>query len=66
MNVDATYSVKSCNFDWHAPIPANTYLHALSIARARGWEARIECRGELVAVWSPLYGTKIYNRELAS
>lgn len=59
------FTVQSCNFSWHQPVPASTYTDALSTARQRGWEARIECNGELVAVWSPLYGTKVYNRELA-
>jgi hypothetical protein len=65
------YTVQSCNFSWHAPVPAATYAEALALAKERGWEARIEyhhaprCARELVAVWSPLYGTKIYSRSLA-
>lgn len=59
------YTVQSCNFDWHQPVPAATYTEALTVAKARGWEARIEHAGELVAVWSPLYGVKVYKRALA-
>ena len=62
---NAEFTVRSCNFSWHEPASAASYSEALSAARARGWEARIESNGVLVAVWSPLYGTKIYNRELA-
>lgn len=62
----AQYTVQSCNFSWHEPVPAASYEEALAIARKRGWEARVELAGELVAVWSPLYGVKVYARHLAS
>ena len=60
------YTVQSCNFNWHQPVPAATYAEALATAKQRGWEARIKCDGELVAVWSPLYGTQVYNRSKAA
>lgn len=60
------YSVVSANFSWHAPVPATSYADALRIAKARGFEARIEFDGELVATWSPLYGTHPYKRELCA
>lgn len=59
------FKVVSCNFSWHAPIAAPTYAEALAVAKSRGFEARIESADTLVAVWSPLYGTKVYNRALA-
>jgi hypothetical protein len=62
----AGYSVKSCNFDWHDAVPCASYSDAIATAKSRGWEARIEHDGALVAVWSPLYGTRVYDRALAA
>jgi len=59
------YQIRSCNFDYHPVLEAETYPAALELAKQRGWEARISSGDTLVAVWSPLYGTKVYNRELA-
>jgi len=65
-----TFVVRSSNFDWHSPIPCETYPAALQAAKARGFEAHIyreqgeAC--ELVATWSALYGAKVYNYELIS
>lgn len=59
------YVVRSCNFSWHEPIETASYEEALTAARGRGFEARIDRAGTLVATWSPLYGTHTYSRELA-
>ena len=62
------YSVTSSNFP-HEPVPCVTYLEAYETAKSRGFEAHINYNdGDvacLVATWSPLYGTKLYNREFA-
>jgi len=65
MSNAAAYSVKSDNFSWHEPVPAASYDEALDTARRRGFEATIWHGETRVAHWSALYGTKIYNRELA-
>lgn len=63
---NAAFTVRSSNFDWHPTVPAATYTEALAIAKSRGWEAHINAAdGTLVACWSPLYGTRVYNRRLA-
>lgn len=59
------YTVRSCNFSFHEPIVCATYTEALAAAKARGFQARVELAGELVATWCPLYGTHVYNRTLA-
>lgn len=61
-----SYSVKSCNFSWHEAVQCASYADALAAANTRGFEARIDCDGTLVAVWSPLYGTRVYSRSLAA
>jgi hypothetical protein len=66
MNNAATqYTVLSCNFSWHQPVPAASYEAALQTARQRWFEATIRKGDELVASWSPLYGTRVYDRALA-
>jgi hypothetical protein len=65
MSNAATFTVTSSNFSWHQPVPAASYTEALSVAKQRGWEAHIKSGTTLVACWSPLYGTKVYNRDLA-
>lgn len=65
MNANNSYQVRSCNFDFHPVLSCESYEAALSAARDRGFDSRIECDGELVAVWSGLYGTHVYNRRLA-
>jgi hypothetical protein len=60
------WTVQSTNFTWHAPVPAKSYEDARRIARERGFDARIEFNGELVATWSACFGNHIYNRALAS
>lgn len=65
VNAAASYSVKSDNFSWHEPVPAASYAEALATAKRRGFEATIWHDGARVANWSPLYGTRIYSRELA-
>lgn len=62
----AVFVVTSCNFPWHDPIEAETFEIALERAKVRCFEARIEyvATGELVAVWSPAFGLKMYDREL--
>ncbi len=64
-NTSTGYAVSSCNFDFHPVVTCDTYADALATAKARGWEARIMCADELVATWSPLYGTRVYNRDMA-
>lgn len=59
------YVVRSQNFDWHQPIECASYEAALAVAKKRGFEALIHCNGQLVASWSPLYGTRTHHRELA-
>lgn len=59
------YNVASCNFDFHPVLEADTYWRALTLAKERGFQARITFSGELVAVWCPLFGVTTYNRELA-
>lgn len=66
MNSATQYTVNSDNFSWHTPVPAATYTEALATAKARGFEATIWSNGVRVANWSPLYGTKVYNRTLAA
>lgn len=60
------FVVGSCHFDWHEPIECESYGAAIAAARKRGFEATIRCGGTLVASWSPLYGTRIYDRTLAA
>lgn len=60
------FTVRSQNFHWHTPEHAETYAEALAIAKRRGFEALIRLHdAKLVASWSPLYGTRVYDRELA-
>lgn len=61
----AQYTVTSDNFSWHAPLTAATYTEALAAAKARGFEATIYCGETRVAHWSPLYGKRTVNRQLA-
>ncbi len=65
MHNATTFAVLSCNFSFHAPVVVATYTEALVAAKTRGFEARIESASTLVATWSPLYGTKVYDRALA-
>lgn len=65
MNNAAAFAVKSDNFSWHEAVPASTYTEALETAKRRGFEATIWAGETRVANWSPLYGTKVYNRALA-
>ena len=62
------YSVDLTNFP-SIPEPFETYQEALKRAKAIGFESRVWfCQGEqttLVAAYSPLYGLRVYNRELA-
>ncbi len=64
-SVAKAYTVRSDNFDYHQPIEAPTYGEALEAAKARGFEATITHDGERVAGWSPVYGTRVYNRAKA-
>lgn len=65
MSNAAKYTVQSANFDFHSTEPAASYTEALAVAKQRGFEALIKSGGVLVAAWSPLYGTTVYNRSLA-
>lgn len=75
MSCNTPYQVLSTNFQHHAPVPAESYPQALAVAKERGFEASIYARAMrrdgkmgdvLVATWSPLYGVKVYNRDLAA
>lgn len=72
----ARFQVLSTNFDFHTPRDCESFAEAIDAAKARGFEAQIYANvgketprsvegRALVASWSPLYGTKIYNRALA-
>jgi hypothetical protein len=66
MNTHKGWSVQSNNFEWHEPISATDYANALRVASDRGWDAVIRFDDKLVATWSALYGTRIYDRALAA
>lgn len=59
------YKVSSEHFDYHPALEACSFAEAIALAKKRGFEARIVVESVLVATWSALYGTHIYNRELA-
>lgn len=56
------FQVVSTNFQHHAPIEAESFDAAATVAKDRGFEAQIYIGGHtLVAAWSPLYGFKFYG-----
>jgi hypothetical protein len=51
-----TYQVFYTNFGYYSSEQPVNFQDALTVARASGFEARIDRDGQPIGAWSPLYG----------
>lgn len=59
------FVIKSLNHDHHRPEEAPTFEAAIKLARRHTFEVVIERDGKTVGTWSPLYGTRVLDSNLA-